>query len=318
MVDVITLGEALIDFVPSESGLPLSGVPEFYRRFGGAPANVAVGLGKLGEEVGFIGKVGEDSFGDYLKREFQDNGVDVSGFYRTPKVNTTLAFVSLTEAGERDFAFYRNPGADELLTEDEIDEDYIASSKIFHFGSLSLTKEESREATVKAVRCANRNGVTVTMDPNLRTDLWDDERKLKKAVKNLLPEVEVVKLSEEEALFLTDRTGLEAATNEILKEGPKLVVATRGEKGCLLNFHGSVHRIGGHRVNVKDTTGAGDGFMAGALHKLIQLNGNLEGLTETNVLDAVEFGNAVAAITTTDYGATSSFPNREEVNRFTS
>ena len=318
MVDVITMGEALIDFVPTESGLPLAEVNNFYRRFGGAPANVAVGLGKLGEEVGFIGKVGEDSFGDYLEREFRENGVDVSRLRKTREANTTLAFVSLTEAGERDFAFYRNPGADELLTEDEIDEDYISSSKFLHFGSLSLTRKESQEATVKAVRCAKRHGVTVTMDPNLRADLWEDEDNLKKTVKELLPEVQVVKLSEEEALFLTESAGLEAATNEILKEGPKLVVATRGEKGCLLNFHGSVHRIGGHQVDVKDTTGAGDGFMAGALHKLIQLNGNLEGLTETNVLDAVEFGNAVAAMTTTDYGATSSFPNREEVNRFTS
>lgn len=318
MVDIITLGEALIDFVPTESGLPLAEVEKFYRRFGGAPANVAVGLSKLGEEVGFIGKVGEDSFGDFLERKFRENDVDVSGLQKTREANTTLAFVSLTEAGERDFAFYRNPGADELLTGDEIDEDYVASSKFLHFGSLSLTKQESREATVKAVRCANRNGVTVTMDPNLRVDLWEDERKLKKTVKELLPEVEVVKLSEEEALFLTDSTGLEAATNAILKEGPKLVVATRGEKGCLLNFHGSVHRIGGHRVDVKDTTGAGDGFMAGTLHKLIQLNGNLEGLTENNVLDAVEFGNAVAAMTTTDYGAISSFPNKKEVNRFTS
>jgi fructokinase len=318
MVDIITLGEALIDFVPSESGLPLSEVPEFYRRFGGAPANVAVGLGKLDEDVGFIGKVGEDSFGDYLKREFKDNGVDVRGLYRTPETNTTLAFVSLTEAGERDFAFYRNPGADELLTASEIDEDYVASSKFLHFGSLSLTRKKSREATVKAVNYAVQNGVTVTMDPNLRTDLWDDERKLKKTVKNLLPEVEVVKLSEEEAFFLTDTDELETATNALLNEGPKLVAVTQGEKGCLLNFRGSVHRIDGHRVDVKDTTGAGDGFMAGALHRLIQLGGDLNEVNEDEVMEAVRFGNAVAAITTTDYGATSSLPNQEEVNRFIS
>lgn len=316
MADILTLGEALIDFVPTKSGVSLAEVPGFYRRFGGAPANVAVGLARLGRDVGFIGKVGEDSFGDFLEERFKAEGVEVKGLYRTTRANTTLAFVSLTEEGDRDFVFYRNPGADELLKQEEIDEDYIASGEVLHFGSLSLTRQETREATFKAIRYARKHDVTVTMDPNVRLNLWEDEDRVKELILNLTDEVDLVKLSEEEVLFLTGSKDLESGTDRLLEIGPKIAVVTLGENGCLLNYRNSITRIPGYSVEVQDTTGAGDGFMAGMLTKLLEEGKKLTGLRPEDVKRSLRFGNAAAALTTTDYGAISSFPEHYEVEKF--
>ncbi|MBS3765151.1 carbohydrate kinase [Candidatus Bipolaricaulota bacterium] len=316
MTDIITLGEALIDFVPTESGVSLKAVPGFHRRFGGAPANVAIGLARLGGNVGFIGKVGEDSFGDFLKDKFKDEGVDVRGLYRTSRANTTLAFVSLTEEGERDFVFYRNPGADELLEPKEIKEDYIESAEVLHFGSLSLTRKETRKATIRAIKYARRHEVTVTMDPNIRLNLWEDENRLQELVLDLAEEVNLMKLSKEEVFFLTGMEDLVSGTNRLLELGPELIVVTLGAKGCFLNYRDSKTRISGHDVEVQDTTGAGDGFMAGALKKLLKDDMNLTELEKEDAVEALRFGNAAAALTTTGYGAISSFPTYEEVESF--
>ncbi|MFP4135718.1 MAG: carbohydrate kinase family protein [Candidatus Acetothermia bacterium] len=316
MPDVITLGEALIDFVPTESGVSLPEVPGFYRRFGGAPANVAVGLAKLGGDVGFIGKVGEDSFGDYVEAKLRDEGVELEGLYRTGKANTSLAFVSLTEAGDRDFVFYRNPGADELLRVEEVDPEYVSSAEVLHFGSLSLTKKEVREATYKAVSYAGESGVTVTMDPNIRTNLWENESLARELILDLTEKTDIMKLSEEEVSFLTGREDLEAGTDRLLELGPELIIVTLGRNGCFLNHRDSVTRLTGHEVEVRDTTGAGDGFMAGTLRKLLEGGLNLSELEPEDAIEAIRFANAAAALTTTDYGATSSFPSYDEVEEF--
>ncbi|MBS3787452.1 carbohydrate kinase [Candidatus Bipolaricaulota bacterium] len=316
MVDIFTLGEAIIDFVPTESGLSLANVPGFYKRFGGAPANVAMGLAKLGRDAGFIGKVGKDSFGDFLKNEFLKAGVSVDQLRRTENANTALAFVSLTEEGDRDFIFYRDPGADELLKPEEINERALSEARIFHFGSLSLTKEESRRATKRAIRISHNEGVKVTMDPNIRLNLWDDPSQIKELLLSLLGKVDIVKLSEEEVKFLSGTEDLQAGTSKLgeLSSGPVLV--TLGDQGCIFNYKGKIEKLEGYEVEVKDTTGAGDGFMAGFIHRLLENSENLSDIGSRNLLPALRFGNATGALTTTDYGATSAFPTSTEVENF--
>ncbi|MBS3814626.1 carbohydrate kinase, partial [Candidatus Bipolaricaulota bacterium] len=316
MPETIILGEALVDFVPTESGLPLAEVPGFYKRFGGAPANVAMGMSKLGSDVGFVGKVGQDSFGDFLKDRFVEAGVNVDQLYRTGRANTTLAFVSLTEVGDRDFAFYRNPGADELLKPEEIREQAFKDARVFHFGSLSLTKKESKEATEKAIEVARKNGLKVTMDPNIRFNLWSSHSVLKKLVRSLLKKVDILKLSKEEVSFLTGSDDLGVGTAELADLGPDPVIVTLGEEGCLFYYKGTLEKLDSYKVEVKDTTGAGDGFMAGFLHTLLKNTENLSELDSRELLPAVRFGNATGALTTTDYGATSAFPNSELVESF--
>lgn len=318
MPKILSLGEALIDFVPTESGVSLADVPGFYRRFGGAPANVAIGLANLGVDVGFIGKVGQDSFGDFIENYFKNEGVDVEHLHRTDKANTTLAFVSLTSAGDRDFIFYRDPGADELLREKEIDEAYVSEADVLHFGSISLSRESSRNATAQAVEYARRNGLIVTMDPNVRLNLWEKTSRLKKLTLEFLKRADIAKLSAEEVEFFTGDLDLESGTNKIADMGPKLVVVTLGAKGCFLRYKGNYRRIGGYRVDVKDTTGAGDGFTAGFLYKLLELVDDLDGANLEKITEALKFGNATGALTTTDYGATSAFPDPSTVEDFES
>lgn len=309
MPEVLTLGEALIDFVSREPGVPLSEVWTFNKRFGGAPANVAIGLATLGRDAGFIGKVGMDSFGDFLETKFRSTGVNVEGLYRTRRANTTLAFVSLTKTGARDFIFYRNPGADELLKPDEIDCDLFSKTKVFHFGSLSLTNSASRQATLKALECAKKHEVIVTMDPNIRLSLWKDPSVLKKLVKDLLGEVDILKLNEEEIQFLSGQTSVSGGTKKLVNLGPALVIATLGKQGCFFRNKNSTGTVKSFNVESQDTTGAGDAFMAGFIHKLLEFGKPLP-LYENKALTAgLQFASAIGAITTTSYGATSAFPD---------
>ena len=312
-MDTIILGEALIDFVPTESGVSISSVPGFYKRFGGAPANVAMGMAKLGSDTSFVGKVGKDGFGDFLEGKFIDAGVNVDQLYRTDKANTTLAFVSLTEKGDRDFVFYRNPGADELLKPEEVDENKFKNARVFHFGSLSLTRKESRRATKRAIEVSRENGLKVTMDPNIRLNLWSSPSRLKKLVKSLLPMVDMIKLSEEEVYFITGTEDLESGISKLTELGPSPVLVTLGSRGSLISYKGNFERSEGHEVEAIDTTGAGDGFMAGFLHKLLKDTEGPSNIHFQDLLKALEFGNATGALTTTDYGATSAFPDSNEV-----
>ena len=318
MTDAIILGEALIDFVPTESGLSLADVPGFYRRFGGAPANVSLGLAKLGTESGFIGKVGNDSFGDFLERRFVEAGVDVSQLYRTNRTNTTLAFVSLTEEGDRDFIFYRNPGPDELLRPGELDYTEFGYARLFHFGSLLLTRRESRKVTEKAIEASLSKGLTVSMDPNIRLNLWCDHSRARKLVRTFLRKVDIVKLSEEEVYFLTGEDDLETGTEKLAGLGPDPVVVTLGKRGCLVRWKDRITELEGFSVKVKDTTGAGDGFMAGFLHRLMENTEDLSAINREDLLESLRFGNATGALTTTDYGATSAFPAPAKVEQLLS
>ena len=318
MPEIISLGESLIDFVSTRHGVDLKNAPGFFKRAGGAPANMAFGLARLGVEVGFLGKVGEDQFGHFLAEELNEAGVDLSQLRFTAEANTTLAFVSLTESGERDFTFYRDPGADELLAAEEIDRDYVDSAALLHFGSLSLTHPDSREATFQAIEYAKQSGLTVSMDPNLRPSLWDDEDKMKEAALEGLQRTDLVKLNGEELCLLADSDSLKKAANILLKKGPRLVVVTLGEHGSFYCHADGYDEVPGFEVEVQDTTGAGDGFTAGFFTCLAEDGslGELGNMRDETLRKALRFGNAVAALTTTDRGATEAFPAREELESF--
>lgn len=316
----VCLGELLIDFVSTLSGVTLKEAPGFEKAPGGAPANVAVGLAKLGIETYFIGKVGKDAFGDFLRDTLVKNGVDVRFLTATEKAKTTLAFVSLTKEGERDFVFYRNPGADMLLDQMDIEEEAFRKGGVFHFGSITMTHEPACSATLKALSLAEKYGCLISFDPNLRPALW---RGLEEARSRMLQGAEkahVLKVNEEEAMFLADASTLEEALSFLEKRFPlTLFVVTLGKKGCLLMRGKKRIKEEGFQVQTVDTTGAGDGFVAGLLSSLYMFWKDLrEGkdVPDDALYHAARRANAVGALTTTKKGAIPALPTQEEVEIF--
>ena len=278
MPDIITLGELLIDFVPTVSGVTLIEAPAFKKAAGGAAANVAVGLSKLGVSTGFMGKVGDDAFGHFLAQTLADAGVEISALRFSTEARTTLAFVSLRADGEREFIFYRHLNRDMLLvySPEEVDTDYIRTATAFHFGSISLITEPSRTATLLAIETARAAGLRISYDPNLRLNLWPDAEAARRGLLLGWPLAQVIKVSEEELAFLTDtdltglddRSGLERAARKLWHPDLRLLVVTCGKSGSKYvtsNFYGEAP---GFAVKAVDTTGAGDGFVAGLLKGL--------------------------------------------------
>jgi fructokinase len=318
MVDVVTLGELLIDFVSTVSDVSLRVAPAFEKASGGAPANVAVGLARLGVSSGFIGKVGNDDFGQFLAQTLQDNGVDISALQFSDEARTMLAFVSLQADGERDFMFYRHPSADMLLRPEEIDLDYIGGAKVLHFGSISLISEPSRSATLAAVQGAAERGLLISYDPNLRLQLWPSADAARAGMLEGWRFANVVKVSREELVFLSGQDGLEAAAGPLWHERLRLLVVTEGRAGCKYVTREMQGYVPGFGVETVDTTGAGDGFVAGMLTGLLEagLVERLAGLSAENVDEltaALRFANGVGALTTTQRGAIPALPTRNQV-----
>ncbi|HHY47403.1 MAG TPA: carbohydrate kinase, partial [Firmicutes bacterium] len=272
MLDVLTMGELLIDFVPLRSGVSLGEATVFKKAPGGAPANVAVGVRRLGLSSGFMGKIGDDEFGKSLVDLLAKNGVDVSGVVFEAKARTALAFVSLGPGGEREFMFYRHPSADMLLEPSEVNLELISAAQIFHHGSISLINEPVRSATMVAIEAAKRAGVLVSYDPNLRLPLWPDERSAREGIISALPSADIVKASAEELEFLTGATQIPAGLEKLkaLAPGAVAIVITRGARGCTLSTRRFTIEEAGFAVTPVDTTGAGDGFVAGLLAGLLR------------------------------------------------
>jgi fructokinase len=323
MPDVITLGELLIDFVSTTSGVSLKQASEFKKAAGGAPANVAVGLAKLGVSSGFMGKVGEDSFGHFLSDTLSELGVDVSNLRFSTEARTALAFVSLRRDGEREFMFYRHPSADMLFSPEEVDEAYIRTAKAFHFGSISLISEPSRSATLKAVQIASESGLLITYDPNLRLNLWSSPQAALEGMMLGWQWADVIKISEEELAFLTSKdvssiTGswhhLETAARSFWHNRLKCMVITLGKKGCYYLTLKTSGYIQGFSVKAIDTTGAGDGFMAGLIKGLLANDTAYE--NEALLREVCRYANAVGAITTTQRGAIPALPTAIQVDLF--
>lgn len=308
--DVVALGELLIDF--TENGISSQGNPIFEANPGGAPCNVLAMLARLGKTTAFIGKVGNDRFGKVLSETIKDCGICADGLVFDDTVHTTLAFVHKKTDGDRDFSFYREPGADMMLRKCEIDEEIIKSAKIFHFGTLSSTHEGVREATRYGVDIAKESGALISFDPNLRPPLWDSLDNAKKEIEYGLSKCDILKISDNEIEFMTGSTDYDKAVRSLMKKYDiKLAFATLGKKGSRAYFGDMQAEFGGFDVDTIETTGAGDTFCGSALNFILEHD--INALTENDLKELLAFANAAAAIITTRRGALKVMPEKKEI-----
>ena len=310
--DVTALGELLIDF--TENGSSAQGNPMLEANPGGAPCNVLAMLEKLGKKTAFIGKVGNDMFGTQLKNAVEEVGIDTRNLVIDNEVHTTLAFVHTYPDGDRDFSFYRNPGADMMLTKDEIQEDLIRDSRIFHFGTLSSTHEGVREATRYAIDVAKEAGCMITFDPNLRLPLWETPDAAKEQILWGLAHADVVKISDEEVEFLWGITDEKEAVKKLLDEfGIRLAMVTMGPKGAYLANQDGAAYAKCPEVKPIDTTGAGDIFGGSAVSRLLKTGKAPEELSTEELGFIGQFACTAASISTTQSGGIPSIPEEAAV-----
>lgn len=315
MLDIITIGEMLIDL--TQTGISETGIPVYTAFPGGAPANVAVAAAKLGAKTGFIGKVGNDAFGNLLVETLKQNDVNTDNMIISDKANTTLAVVSLKDGGERDFAFYRKGFADTRLSESEISNSVLQSAHIVHFGSVSMTEEPSRTATISAVHRAKEMGAAISYDPNYRANLWGGREEAIKMMKKPLDMVDILKVSDDELPLLSGNSDIEKGAEVLAKEfNIPLVLVTLGSKGAyyLLGDHKGFSE--GIKVTVADTNGAGDTFLGAFLSGMVKLGKyDPSSLTDDEVKKLVAFSNKAASITASRSGAIPAMPSYDEVIR---
>lgn len=309
--DVVALGELLIDF--TENGVSPQGNPLLEANPGGAPCNVLAMLNKLGKKTAFIGKVGADSFGRLLAKTVRESGTDVTNLVFDDKVPTTLAFVHTKADGDRDFSFYRNPGADMMLRKEEVMEEVIREAKIFHFGTLSSTHAGVREATRYALRVAKEHGLLISFDPNLREPLWDSLEDARAEIAYGLAQCDILKISDNEMEFMTGTSDYTRGV-EILREsyGIPLIFVTLGRDGSRAYYKDLMVEVKPFlQEHTIETTGAGDTFEGCALNYVLEHG--LEGLSEENLRELLTFANAGASIITTKKGALRVMPKEEEI-----
>ena len=312
MIDVVALGELLIDFATQTTDE--SGYPTMAAHPGGAPANFLAALTKFGAKTALLGKVGTDTFGNLLIGTLKQAGIETRGLIQTSDTFTTLAFVTFDEHGDREFAFARKPGADTCMTFEELDLSLIDEAKVFHFGTLSLTDEPARSATYKAVAYAKEQGKLITYDPNLRKPLWADMDTCKQQLLWGLAQADVVKISDEEVEFLFGLGVEEGAAHILANYGVKLVFVTCGAEGCYFSNGSATGKVSSLRnITVIDTTGAGDIFGGSAVWKLLQTGKAPEALNEAELRDVVRFACTSAGLSTTRSGGISSVPAYGEV-----
>ena len=312
--DVTALGELLIDF--TENGESSQGNPLMEANPGGAPCNVLAMLQKLGKKTAFIGKVGADMFGNQLKKAVEEVGIDTRNLIMDKKHHTTLAFVHTYPDGDRDFSFYRDPGADMMLTKEEVQKELIQSSRIFHFGTLSSTHEGVREATRHAIELAKEAGCIITFDPNLRPPLWGSLEDARKEIEYGMTKCDVLKISDNEVEFLFDTTDYDKGAALIReKYNIPLVLITMGKDGSRAYDKDMRVEVAPFlQENTIETTGAGDTFCASSLNYVLEHG--LEDLTEENLKELLTFANAAASLITTRKGALRVMPSKEEVLDF--
>ncbi len=311
--DVLALGELLIDF--TENGISGQGNTIFEANPGGAPCNVLAMLNKLGHKTAFMGKVGVDIFGNKLKAVLDEVGIDTSALVMDPDVRTTLAFVQTFADGDRDFSFYRNPGADMMLKEEELKTDMLSECEIFHFGTLSMTHDEVRRATKKAIALAKENGALVSFDPNLRPPLWPSLDLAKEQVAYGLGQCDILKISDNEIQWFTGKEDYDEGI-AILQETYHipLILLSLGKEGSRAYYKGlRVEKAPYLQENTIETTGAGDTFGGSCLHFVLKYG--LDNLDEEKLLEMLSFANGAASLITTRKGALKVMPEVDEVKK---
>lgn len=311
-MDIVAIGEVLIDL--TQTGVNEAGVPLFAANPGGAPANLAVAAARLGASTALISKVGQDAFGRYLRSVLEENRVDTRALAVDEEQHTTLAVVSVDGKGERDFTFYRDPGADSMLLKDEIPPELLQQARILHFGSVSLTREPARTTTLSAARTARSLGALVTYDPNYRANLWPDEATAVRRMRKPLDMVDILKISDEELPLMADTADLETGTAALADRGIRLVLVTLGADGVYYRFGEETGSVPGVPCTVGDTNGAGDTFFGAFLARLCRRETGLDGLSRPELEEMLAYANRAASLTTSRRGAIPAMPTLDEMN----
>lgn len=317
--DIVALGELLIDF--TQAGRSADGMKLFEQNPGGAPANLLTVAANMGYRTAFIGKVGKDMHGAFLKKTLQSVGIDTGAVVEDEDYFTTLAFVEVDEKGERNFSFARKPGADTRLCTEELDQEMLRSCRIFHFGSLSLTAEPSKSATLNAVLAAKKAGALISYDPNYRASLWENAFDAVEGMKAVLPQVDMLKVSDEESFLLTGEKDYVQAAEVLLSMGIKLVAVTLGADGVYVVSHKQHEKIAAFQADTVDTTGAGDSFWGGFLSRFLALQESekeaaVDGLSADQIRECAVWGNAAACLCVQKRGGIPAVPKKEELIRF--
>ena len=313
---LFSIGEALIDMIPSRAGCSFDEVPSFSPRTGGAPANVCAAFARLGGKSAFLSQLGDDPFGHKIARELADCGIDLSHLAFTDKASTALAFVSLEEDGSRTFSFYRKPSADLLYSPEQIDPAWFADAFALHFCSVSLVDSPMRYAHLAAISAAREAGSIVSFDPNLRFPLWPDRDMLRGTVLQFLPLSNILKISDEELEFITGEREIEKAVPKLLEKGVKLVIYTCGKDGAYAYTEAAKAFSPALSVKAVDTTGAGDGFIGSFLRKLQSLGTDVHniGHTDENTLkECLDLSNKFCAVSVQSEGAIASYPTIDKI-----
>ncbi|WP_345242778.1 aminoimidazole riboside kinase [Pontibacillus salipaludis] len=308
---IISLGEALIDFIPLTSENT-----EYQKSPGGAPANVAVGLARLGAKSTFLGKVGDDSLGHFLKDTLTSYGVKTDGMTFTQDVRTGVVFVSLAANGERSFEFFINPSADQMLQVNDVEESLFDEHRVLHFGTISMINEPAKEATKHAVQVAREKGLVVSFDPNLRMSLWSSEDQAKEAIISMLDQVDVLKVSEEELEFITGEKDIEAGIKQINeKYNIPFMLVTLGGEGSYVVTNGEIAKVDAMKVNAVDTTGAGDAFVSGILYSINETDASMEDLSIEQAVEMAKMASVSGALAASTKGAMTALPTIEQVKQ---
>ena len=306
---IISLGEALIDFIPLDEQSAT-----YQKSPGGAPANVAVGLARLGARSTFLGKVGKDLLGEFLKETLIVYGVRPNQLLMTSDVRTGVVFVTNGKEGERSFDFYIDPSADRFLEVDDIDEGDLITHKILHFGSISMISSPAKEATQHAVKVAKENGLIISYDPNIRLGLWDSEKHALETIKDILNEVDVLKISDEELQFITGEKEVEAGVSNLRNAyNIPLMIITMGSEGSYVYVGGARQYVPAMKVQAVDTTGAGDAFVSGILYSINDYKGNIESISLEEAARMARFAAVSGALAASTKGAMTALPSLEEV-----
>ncbi|MCT4545344.1 MAG: carbohydrate kinase [Vallitalea sp.] len=319
MSKLITIGEALIDFIPSQKGCKLKDVDSFIKSPGGAPANVAACASCLGGKAKFISKLGKDAFGDFLIDVLESVNVDATDVLRTNEANTGLAFVSLKDNGERDFSFYRNPSSDMLLDKVEINKSWFDNGDILHFCSVDLVEAPVKYAHLQAIEYASQENLIISFDPNVRLPLWDDEDNCRQTINEFIPYAHIIKISDEELEFITGIEDENRALESLFDGNVRMVIYTKGKEGVTAITKNSNVTSKGFVVSPVDTTGAGDSFIGSFLYQLLDKKINIEELDkirDDDLKEMLTFSNACAAIVVSKKGVINIIPSKNDVIQF--